>query len=135
VQGGGDVAWWRWWPRSRVMTEENHSVWSRECEAGSSLVSHKGEGKRVSETFQQTSQMVLQNDFIFLSLSESGIYQTYIKFMYTKRTVNLKTEGRHIRFMHTSRQNPIVTDMWAKLNIYTTKYSSSSTMNPSLYIQ
>jgi hypothetical protein len=31
------------------MTEENQNVWSHECEVSSGLVSHKGEGKRVSE--------------------------------------------------------------------------------------
>jgi hypothetical protein len=51
--------------------------------------------------------------------SESRPYQAHPKF---------KTKGRHIKFMHTSHGNPVVTatDMWAKLNIYTTKYSSSS---------
>jgi hypothetical protein len=55
-------------------------------------------------------------------------YQTHIKFVHTKCTVNLEIKGRHIKFMHTSRGNRAVTatDMWVKLNIYTTKNSSSS---------
>jgi hypothetical protein len=48
-------------------------------------------------------------------------YKTHTKF---------KTKGRHIKVMHTSCGNHAMTatptDMWAKLNIYTTKYSSSS---------
>jgi hypothetical protein len=48
-------------------------------------------------------------------------YQTHPKF---------ETKGMRIKFMHTSHGNPVVTaiDMWAKLNIYTIKYSSNSTI-------